>query len=199
MKSLIQYLLLNHKTIVTTFLLLVSTFSYADKPVPPFPYVTTADFGSTYFIMVPEKAEFDPVNGYKIIKPAFGKAYELQDDGSSTLLWEVNGWFAFSTYLSDRGGYLVRMGDWPQGSKPSHEDMAVTFYHNGNEIKRYSTADLVKNKRKVEKTISHYFWLAKDSNYPKLRYDNTFLLKTIDGYLYEFDISTGNIIKSTKE
>lgn len=148
--------------------------------------------------MIPKKFVRDEHNQTRTVIPAFGKAYKLNDDGSSTLMWEVSGWYSFENYLSSDGRYLVRMGDWPQGETVSKDHMAVAFYDNGKELKRYSTADLVKNPRKIQRTVSHYFWLAEDQTYPKIEYKNNFLLKAIDGYIHEFDMETGELIKSWK-
>jgi hypothetical protein len=160
----------------------------ADLPAIPFPMVTASNHGITYFTMLPEK------NNYK---SGIGVAYKLEETGKSKELWHVNGWYAFQVYLSNNGDYLVRMGNWPQGMEPSSDDLAVSFYKKGIMLKSYSTADLIKNKTSVKRTVSHYIWQASDNNYPNLNYSNEFVLKTIEGVEYMLDITSGNIINKT--
>ncbi len=160
----------------------------ADSPAIPSPKVTVSNNGITYFTMLPEKNNYE--NG-------IGVAYKLEETGESKELWRVNGWYAFQVYLSNNGTYLVRMGSWAQGMEPSNEDLAVSFYKKGIKLKGYSTADLIKNKSSVKRSISHYMWQASDNNYPNLNYNNEFLLKTIEGVEYVFDITSGNIINRT--
>lgn len=183
---------------VLFFATLISHATIADSPAPPRSFVTTHPYCSCYFIMIPEKIILDESAQTSTRTPAFGKAFRLNDDGSSTLMWEVSGWYSFENYLSWDGRYLVRMGDWPQGKSVSKDHMAVTFYDKGKELKQYSTADLVRNPQKIQRTISHYFWQSGGPTYPRIEYKNNFLLKTIDGYVHEFDMETGELIKSSK-
>jgi hypothetical protein len=64
----------------------------------------------------------------------------------------------------------------------------------------------VKDKSKVRASVSHYMWLARDiERFPETKkdpeselsvsWDNTFRLKTCDGIVYEFDMTTGEIKK----
>ena len=163
----------------------------------PFPYVEPSDYGSFYFKMIPEMGSYE--NGvFKIESPAHGIAYELLVNGDSKELWRVEGWYAFQIFLSNDAEYLVRMGDWASGKEPSKKDLAVAFYHKGALLKEYSTADLIKRKRSVQRTVSHYFWGSEDRDFPKMEYKNKFLIKTIENRLYKFDISTGEIVEEKK-
>jgi hypothetical protein len=99
------------------------------------------------------------------------------------------------------------MGPWNGGSQRKREDLALSFYRDGNLRKQYSTADLVKDASKVRRSLSHYTWLARDSELLKpsserdseaeLRVfpNDTFRLKTCDGLVYLFDMTTGAINK----
>ena len=181
-------------------LILIAAIPYkiwADSPVRPIPYVKPSTYGSFYFKMIPEFESYE--NGeYKIVSPAHGVAYELLENGDSKELWNVRGWYDFEVYLSNEAEYLVRMGNWASGKEPSKEDLAVAFYHKGTLLKKYSTADLIKRKRNVDRTVSHYFWRSDGQEFPKMEYEGKFLLKTIENRLYTFDISTGEIIGEKK-
>jgi hypothetical protein len=176
-------------------LLLVPIYASADSPAMPRPIITVSAMGQFYFKMIPERFHFK--DNIKIIDSlAFGQAFKLNEDGSSEKLWGVSGWYSFKTLLSDDGEYLVRMGDWPEGSEPSHNDIAVVFYKEGKEIKKYSTAELIENKENVQATVSHYFWLSYDDEYPQISaYSHVFSLKTIENKVIEFNISNGEIIE----
>jgi hypothetical protein len=171
---------------------------WADMPAPQIPYVTAAPGGEAYFKMIPSP---DGKWG-----DGFGIAYRLREDGTDVELWRTKGWYSHEVFLSVDGEYLVVMGPWNRGHSPNPEDLAVAFYRRGTLLRQYSTAQLVKDGSKVFTTASHYRWLARDlERYTKVKKDpeselriiwkNTFRLKTCDGILYDFDITTGEIIK----
>jgi hypothetical protein len=171
---------------------------YADSPRSPFPYVVRASDGSIYFKMFP-----GPHPGNH--SDDFGIAYRIRDKGADVELWRTQGWYSTEVFLSNDGDFLVAMGPWNGGSEQKKEDLAVAFYRKGQLMKRYSTADLIKDKSKVGKSLTHYTWLARDAELKKpynerdheaeLRIfpSNTFRLKTCDGLVYFFDMTTGEI------
>ena len=66
---------------------------------------------------------------------------------------------------------------------------------NGKEIKSYRIADLVRDEKKLDYTVSHFFWRS------ELRYDDEkglLFLKTKDGQTYRFSVKTGEIQPETK-
>ena len=166
-------------------LLASSSFASADSPALPTPRVSVSQFGDTYFTMLPNEDAYG--SGH-------GTAYRLGRDGSVSELWHVDGWYAFSVFISNDGKYLVRMGNWAVGSEPSEEDLAVAFYENGSELRRYSTADLIEKKESVSRSNSHYIWQTSEHEFPRLEYTNLFYLKTIEGRVLEFDVSTGELL-----
>jgi hypothetical protein len=186
------------RCIIFAIIIVLSGQLHADSPARQTARVTASNLGSAYFVMAPKKQHL--LNGVLKLKgDAHGKAFKLNEAGGSKLLWEVSGWYAFSVFISDDGKYLVRMGNWAQGIAPSEEDLAVSFYKEGVEIRRYSTKELVKNPADVKRTTSHYFWQAEELDLPMLNWNNEFRVKTIDGYLYVFDIESGNLISSDKQ
>ena len=166
--------------------------SYADSPALPYPFVKSAGNSSYYFKMIPEN---QTKNSTPEIDPPYGVAYRLLGNGRSVQLWRVDGWYAFEVYLSYDGEHLVRMGPWAVGSEPSEQNLAVAFYQQGVLLKKYSTLDLIENHSSVERTVSHYFWRANDQDYPRLDYSNVFSLKTIEGRVYKFDVTTGEVVE----
>lgn len=108
-------------------------------------------------------------------------------------LWEVN-WYAHGLILLNDGVHLIRWGPWA-GDRYGLTDLAVAFYKNGKEIKRYTVKELLQDPSKIKKTVSHYFW--KDQNKPsKLSADEKYLyLYTIDGQSYKFEVGSGEMGK----
>lgn len=181
--------------IFVSFLIVLSS-ALADSPAPPMPYVTASLWGHYSFHMIPKFA--DRHHG----DLGYGIAYQLQPTGELKELWRTEGWYSFQVFLSHDGHHLVRMGPWNVGSWPEADDLAVAFYADGKLLKSYSTADLVKDHSKVRVSTSHYTWQAgrpglgeapAEEPYPFLDWDNRFHLKTIDGIVYIFDLTTGAI------
>jgi hypothetical protein len=177
----------------------------ADSPAEPEPLVFASSRGGrAIFTMMPPEYDSD----YKQVKDAFGVAYLLQSDGKLKELYRTKGWYSFEVFVSADGRYLVQMGPWNVGRAPTSEDLAVAFFKDGKEIKRYSTADLVKDPSKVIVSTSHYMWRAPDFRkkyqkgqalalLPQLNdYEKEFVLNTIDNWTYYFDIETGKLIRS---
>lgn len=189
-------------------LLLTGAAALADSPAMPTPRVTVSRNAEFIFKQVPARWNNEGV----VTNEHVGIAYQLETDGTFRRLWRVEGWYAFQTFLSNDGHYLVRMGNWSGGQNPSREDLAVAFYDKGKLLAEYSTADLVKDHSKVSRSVSHYTWLAHDvqifrPNYenekpeplPELGWDNKFHLKTCDGISYAFDATTGKIISAKRD
>lgn len=187
-------------TLVLVFLL-ICTGVIADSPAKPTLKITASGSGAFIFKLHPG------VNNAKgaTIREPFGIAYEVKENGDLQELWRVEGWYAFKTFLSNDGRYLVRMGDWAIGKAPSKHNLAVAFYDKGKLVAEYSTADLVKDKTKVFVSTSHYMWLAHEvasirpnrtimgqQPLPYLDSENFFHLKTCDGISYKFDVRTGD-------
>jgi hypothetical protein len=180
--------------------LLLSQSSRADEPMSPYSLAVASRSGRCFFKMVPYKGELQEKK-YVITREAFGVAYTFDMDGNFKELWKTSGWYSFEAFLSDDGQYLVRMGPWNGGHEPKKGDLAVAFYKNGKLLKEYSVVDLVKDKSKIQATVSHYFWLDRAMGPgagPGLEWDNVFHLKTIDGIMYQFDATTGEIKKTEK-
>ena len=154
----------------------------------PKPHVSTSENGTYFFTMIP--ADDNDKNS-----KAFGKAYRLNPDGSMSLLWQVEGWYAYQVILSNDGKYLLRMGDWPLGCAISSLDLAIAFYKEGKLLKSYSTEDIIQKNSSIKCTVSHYTWV-KDYT---MGYHHEFNLETIENMKLTFDIRTGNVIKINED
>lgn len=169
---------------------------FADSPSRPVPLVFVNRYGSdVMFSMIPPQYDAS----YKLTREAFGIASRLNEDGKFVEMYRTSGWYSFEVFVSRDGKYLVQMGPWNVGDSPQKDHLAVAFHKNGKLLKSYSTARLVKDPTKVVVTVSHYMWQApQHALSPSLDYDNTFKLRTIDGWTYEFDATTGEINSETK-
>ncbi len=176
---------------------------HADEP-PPAAFITAARSGRCFFKMVPGS-------------PAHGEAFEVQADGSLKELWKVTGWYARQLYLAEGGRTLVRVEPEPPGRGVSKDDLAIAFYQDGELVREYHTADLVKKPEAVRHGKTSYAWLAPawvtvtDSRKtngtvrverdleaePVLDTAGIFRLKTIDRMVYHFEASTGKLVKRT--
>ncbi|HAL44875.1 MAG: hypothetical protein A2Y12_00290 [Planctomycetes bacterium GWF2_42_9] len=167
------------------FLILVLS-AFADEEMAQYSYATASSEGRYFFIM-----KSDPNNNWVTEKGS--GIYEVKNDGTFKEIWRTEGWYSFKTFLSSDGLCLVRLGNWPRGRAPSNKHLAIAFYKEGRLIKSYSTSDLIKDLSKVHPSVSHYQYL--DNSYkPVLEdYSTKFHIVTIDGLLYEFDITTGKI------
>lgn len=174
---------------------------FADSEQSPVPLAFASEpTGSTIFTMMPPRHDA----GYKIVREGFGIAYRVDREGTLKEIYRTKGWYSFKVHVSHDGRYLVQMGPWNRGIKPEKDHLAVAFHKDGKLLKRYSTAELVKDHGKVSSSVSHYQWQAPDPRInltetqilalaPNIDYDHRFTLHTIDGWTYVFDVKTGAI------
>lgn len=165
-----------------------------DEVMAPRPFIVSPPWpwAQYYFKMSPDpKAPYSPGNGV-------GFAYKIEVGQQDKLIWKTDGWYAYTVFLSYNGSDLVRIGNWPAGSVPSADHLAIAFYHDGVLVKSYSTADLIKDASKVEPSVSHYDFARPDSlklvdlgGQPVVE---GFQLTTVDGVEYLFGVANGSII-----
>lgn len=193
------------RLLVLSILVLVRNLQ-ADTPADPIPLVTASASGSLFFKMVPPKGHVEN-DKYVLDRQPFGVAYRVDEDGRLIELWRTQGWYTFQAFLSNDGHFLVRMGPWSEGKEASVEDLAIAFYQDGKLLKDYSTADLLKDKSAVRRTVSHYRWRAPEfinispgdnvqvpDTELKLDDDGIIKLRTSEGTLIQFDSKTGDIL-----
>jgi hypothetical protein len=125
--------------------------------------------------------------------PPYGEAVQATQDADAETdaapLWRIDGWYSFETFIADDGRGLVRIGPW--ASKPLADELAIAFYRDGQEVRRYTVADLIDDPESGQRSVSHYRWQKREGGYPRLTGDNRFALQTVEGRVIEFDIETG--------
>lgn len=169
-------------------LLALPVQALADSPAPPKDYKLETENNEYVFVMLapPEWAKYQ----HSEIRKVYPGSGLYRNDGSITPLWVVY-WYSFEVYPSSDGRHLVRMGPWAS----STTQLALSFHRDGKEIKRYQIKDLIRNERKRDYTVSHFFWRS------ELRYDDQkglLFLKTKDDQTYLFSVQTGEIQQATK-
>jgi hypothetical protein len=165
--------------------MLAWSLSAADRPAPEREYTIRSSSGTYEFAMQPGGPQGSP--------QPYGEAFDIAQ-GERILLWRVTGWYAPQTFISNDGRSLVRMGPW--ASKPITEELALAFYRDGQELKRYVVADLISDENSVQRSVSHYTWQAQNNESPGMIEDGRFQLQTVEGKLLTFDLATGEISDS---
>lgn len=174
-------------SLASLFLLLLSTLvlfpsgrAFADTPSLNRPYQKSSPGGNVLLKMW---------HSDEIGESGRGHGQALRKDGS--LLWGIE-WYALRSkvIVLDDGAGLVRMGPWARHFTDL-KDLAIAFYQKGLLQKKYQVADLVRDRSKLIRTASHYFWL--DQHYPTaLSADQLrFSVFTLDGRAHHFSTADG--------
>jgi hypothetical protein len=161
----------------------------SDSPAPEFDYIQEVGDGQFVFVML--SIEDDP-SAYgqggavqdQNIRQQYSQSGLYENDVSTTPLWTVD-WYAFQVEISSDGKYLVRWGPWP--FHEDYDELALAFYKDGVEIKRYTVNDLVADPKSLPRSVSHYFWVKETSFNPTT---NVLHLETQNGEVYDFDVTT---------
>ncbi len=171
----------------------------------PAAFIAASRSGTSFFKMVPGVAQ----------RPASGAAYTVLGDGSFKEIWQVSGWYAREVFISDDGRTLVRVMPLHPGRTPTKSDLALAFYRDGELVREYHTAELVKDAQQTKFGREGYNWLAPawvtvtDSRRPdgtsRVEHDTEaepqldaagiFRVKTIDRIVYHFEAATGKLVK----
>jgi len=182
---------MRHHSWIIFFLLLVLSFPvFADEEAPSFPYVKSSKYGGFYVKSVP--GEYDVDNRTQ------GKTYVYAVRKKEDKLQYTFDWFAPEIYLLDNSGSMIRLGSWSRGHESNKDDLAIAFYICGAKVKEYSTLDIVNmaydDSMNIGLSVSHYTVFEEIIGYRWLRNDRwAFDVKTHEGKILSFDISTGDL------
>ena len=157
---------------------------FADSPAPPQSYCVTTRNGKYLFVMkAPQpyrQYEVAPRDGMSLTK--FPKSGLYTNDVSARLLWDVD-WYGWGVEVSSDGHHLARWGPWPDLGH--YDELALAFYRDGKELKRYVVKDLVASPSSLPQTVSHYQWRGFDDDKGLLT------VQVLGSREYAFDITTG--------
>ena len=175
----------------------------ADEEMLPEDYTKATESKEYIFVMLPtKKGWFDFVEKNKAIRDKYPQSGLYRNDESRTPLWTVD-WYSHKheVYLSTDGRYVVRMGPWPrlwadkdlENGGPALKQPAVAFYKEGKLLKGYTIGQLVKDAKKLSRSVSHFRWED------KVAFDDAtgrFTVSTLEGNKYVFDIHSGKIVST---
>jgi hypothetical protein len=126
------------------------------------------------------------------IRDTYPKSGLYRNDGSRTLLWEVD-WYRGGVEVPSDGKHLIRFGSWAR----SPDDEAFSFFENGKLIRTYRIAELVDRRSIMTKYQPYLFfvWLE-DRKFDDSKMELS--IRTIDGNRFTFDVATGEMIGSLR-
>lgn len=166
----------------------------ADSEAEPYAYVTSAGRGKYFASVVPPFVKEPDWN--VVLRKPYIAINECQNDGSFKELWRIKDFYSFRVFLSWDAKFLVVIGPWNVGDKPSKEDIALSFYKEGKWMRDFSTAEIIDDPAKVSVSVSHYEWQDySDPRYPRLE-DYLFEIKTTEGRVVAFGMTDDGIAMS---
>lgn len=158
----------------------VLPMSWADSPELNRPQKTYSENHEFYVDMQPNE-------GWGGYGAGQGTVYQILKNGSSQKIWSISV-YAAQTVLTNNGKHLIIFGPW--ASRVS--DLAVAFYSEGKELKRYRVGDLIQDENALFRSISHFSWRRGDGKFSD---DETrWSLRLIDGRSVVFNPATGERI-----
>jgi len=188
-------------------ILLTCTNALADSPPPPKATSVELENGDKIFFFSPPGFEdgqpqtglyynTDPPEVIYLVQSV--RSYPLYFDDNNTFLSSNGIHFAFFP-LTFHNGNVPGTPDWQPGQEDTNEytASAVEFFANGQLIKRYTVSDLVKDNSKLSFSVSMIMWeswLSMETGWLFDPEENTLTIGTVDGRIYTFDITTGDII-----
>lgn len=180
------------------FTICVSISAFADSPAPPSSYKIISSNNNFVFVMIAPITLEQDLRPWKEakqkeildVRSMYPQSGMYRNDNTNEMLWSVD-WFAYGVEIANDGIHLVRHGPWAS----SIENDAITFYENGKVINSYKINQLVKNKRKLKYTVSHFFW-EKENLFD--REQLKYYIETMDSRHYIFDIRSGKITSGEK-
>ncbi|MCL2140085.1 MAG: hypothetical protein FWH42_00150 [Dehalococcoidia bacterium] len=186
------------------------TYVAADSPAIPSPFQMTFDDGRKIFYYTPRyyysvDGEARPKTGlYYNTDPLIniyyydetslwpGLGFELYE--GSVLFSEDGMYFVNFPWASNQGIGVNGFGAWDYNGETS--GTAILFFDEGLLIKEYQVKDLLMDVSKGGVSVSHIFWeKTQDRTFDSEQ--NILTVTTLDGIVYRFDISTGELISSS--
>jgi hypothetical protein len=164
----------------------ISPPAKADTPSINRPYVARSDDGRIALRMTPFSRIGERTPGRGVATRA----------GSGKVLWTVD-WYALpgKVIVLNDGAGVIRFGPWA-GDRYGFTDLALAFYRRGREVRRYTVGQLLRDKSRILRTASHYFWLSRHRVRQLSPDQRRLTIHLIDGSVYTFDTRTGRIVSS---
>jgi len=180
--------------ILGLLLMLSASSTFADEEVAPYAWEVKSANGTYLFKMSPPDIDY---KHSKFIEKKLASTivYKLTESGKQVEIWKAQGWYHFEGMISPDGRYFVGFGPWASDFE-NHSDLAIAFYDRGKLIKSYKVNQLIKNMEALEYSVSHYRWRPDKQTKPNGFYDKVFHMVMIDKTAYDFNFTTGDIIRT---
>lgn len=185
-------------TYTIIFIAFVTILGFMPSPIaattlgPVRDYMVETDDGQHVIVMLTQDDE-----EYKAFwfRPRFERDEKIRDiyqmsglykkDGSTTPIWTVN-WYSPVICPSQNGQQLARFGYTPIGD---YRSLAIAFYHQGQEIKRYLVNDLVRDPWTLPHVQGWYDKIECRGNANRLK------VFTWNNEMFKFDTITGELVE----
>lgn len=117
----------------------------------------------------------------------------VEDVKLQKVLWSLPDWHR-SMFVADDGEHLITEYDGLNLIPVDFSDdlVLLTFWRQGKKIREVTVRDLFPDRQGLVRTVSHYAWRL------TIDFDASGRLRVsrIDGKIWLFDVSTGNIVKT---
>jgi len=179
--------------------------AHADKESAPEPFIARSAHGTCYFKLVCDGDRYGSGHG----------AMYLVKRTTDTLLYTTEGWYASDVIVAD-WNHIARVvlngrgngrTDKPAGklNTPPDRHVALGFYEKGKLLKEYTVDQLVSDRTKLRRSVSHYTYFKSEPTYytrfltkaeqqamhTQNSHGHWVLAETVDGRSHAFNMYTG--------
>ncbi len=151
-------------------------------------YKTVTDDGKYVFVMLMSEGMHGNKDAEirKLYKQSglYYVDYASKNDFTNKPIYTIDEYVSGDYILSSDGTYLIAWGPWAS----SLDQIAMTFYAQGEELNHYHIRELVCDASKLERTVSHFNWKENVSYDDKNR---ILTVKTKDNMSHRFSVKTG--------
>jgi hypothetical protein len=163
------------RALVAILVLLSPSLTIADTPLPPPALVTRCSANRNHCATADPQADTLTV-------------YEMRGTVRLDPVWSLKGWER-DFYLANGGDDMVvcfsGLNLLPLDYKPDWP--MLKFYHRGTLVRRVLLRDLILDRSKLQRTVSHYYWGRCRGFGSEGRYE----VETVDRGVLRFNVRTG--------
>ncbi len=122
--------------------------------------------------------------------PQNGVSVFTKEQESEKLFWIMPGWYRVM-FVADDGDHVVTGYDGQNLlSRRDPAEIMLRFWKRGTLIRAVPLKELLSDLESLERTVSHWHW----GNYLGIDGDGHMSVKTVDGHLHRYDITTGRSV-----
>jgi len=167
------------KTIFILSTVFYSLTVKADLPGPAYQYDRYSENGKYFFKSIPFY-NYDLTN--------FGKTL-VYSARTKKELYKIDNYLPSEAFISNTGKTLITTSYWMSGHTDIEDQTLIKIYINDSDTVQYYVDDLIKNKSKLQQTVSHTLWYKK-----MFAINDTLNIITLENKVVRIDMSKGLII-----